>query len=316
MTKKANSNLHKAKAVKNDEFYTQLTDIEKEVKNYREHFKGKTVLCNCDDPEWSNFWRFFSAQFSFLGLKKLISTHYEANGSSYYLEITGDTNGDGRIDGDDLVKKPLSGNGDFRSPECVEILKEADIVVSNPPFSLFREYVDLLVSHNKQFLIVGSYNAVTYKEIFKLIKANKLWLGFNMPKEFKQPDGTIKKFGNIAWFTNLEHGKRNLKADLFWQYVPEDYPKYDNYDAIEVSKVCRIPSDYTGYMGVPITFLQSYNPEQFEIVSSNDCKSDRVPSKEHGLIKDKDSAINGKPTYVRIVIKHRNPEQRPSSLAA
>lgn len=257
----ANTNLHAAKNAKNDEFYTQLTDIEKEVRHYKEQFKDKVVLCNCDDPEWSNFWMFFSKQFENYGLKGLISTHYDAAQPSYMLEMK-------RLDDGSVVteKTALTQNGDFRSPECVALLDRADIVVTNPPFSLFREYVALLEEHHAKYLIIGSMNAITYKEIFPLIKNNKLWLGYNMVKEFAQPDGTTKKFGNINWYTNLDIAKRHEKLPLWETYSAEKFPKYDNYDAIEVAKTADIPADWSGAMGVPITFLDKYCPEQFEIL--------------------------------------------------
>lgn len=256
----SNTSLSAAKRAKNDEFYTQLTDIEKELRHYKEHFRGKVVFCNCDDPTWSWFWRFFEAKFEAWSLAKLVSTHF-ANGSpSYKQEYTGKEN--------PVVTTPLIGDGDFRSPECVEILKEADIVVTNPPFSLFREYVAQLVGYKKQFLIIGNHNAVTYKEVFPLIKDNLVWLGVS-PRSmtFKQPDGSMKDV-NACWFTNLPHKKRNEEIILFRTYIGNEhlYPKYDNYDAIEVSKVVDIPVDYEGVMGVPITFLEKYNPAQFEIV--------------------------------------------------
>jgi hypothetical protein len=301
-----NSNLHKAKTEKNDEFYTQLTDIEKELKHYREHFRGKVIFCNCDDPEWSNFWKFFELNFDFFGLKKLISTHYEQDKGSYKLEIVGDINGDGKVTSKDIIKTRLKQNGDFRSDEAIELLKEADIVVTNPPFSLFRDYISLLAEHNKKFIVVGSMNAITYKECFKLIKENKMWLGMNYIKEFVQPDGTTKKFGNINWFTNLEHKKRNEELILYRTYNETDYPKYDNYDAINVDKVKDIPVDYFGAIGVPITYLDKHNPNQFEIVSCNDyITNTKTRVKTHGLIKDKDGAINGKPKYARILIKRK-----------
>lgn len=282
-------NLHKAKSAKNDEFYTRIEDINNELKYYRSHFKSKTVLLNCDDPEWSNFWRFFALNFEFLGLKKLISTHFEAGKPSYKLEIVGDSNGDGKVNELDTIKTPLKQNGDFRSDECVALLDEADIVVTNPPFSLFREYVTLLVEHKKKFLIIGSQNAVEYREIFPLIQDNKLWLGATSPKVFIQPDGTEKKFGNIGWFTNLKHKKRNEKLILVREYEEEAYPKYDNCDAIEVSKTKDIPLDYEGVMGVPISFLNKYNPDQFSIVGSLN-----VPR------------IEGKAKYKRFLIKHKS----------
>jgi len=320
MSKTKNKNLHRAKKAKNDEFYTLLPDIEREIKHYKEHFQGKVVFLNCDDPEESNFWQYFVLNFEFLGLKKLISTHYEEDKPSYKLEVMADINGDGKINGLDTIKTPLKQNGDFRSPECIEILKEADVVVTNPPFSLFREYVAQLVEYKKKFLIIGNMNAITYKETFKLIKDGKIWAGYNFNKtmEFQLPDHYEKwsrvddagnKYGKvpaICWFTNLPHKKRNEEIVLYRTYNEADYPTYDNYDAIEVNRVKNIPMDYDGAMGVPITFLGSFNPQQFEIVSSNDYRTnDKVPFKEHGLIKDKDSAINGKPTYVRIVIRKK-----------
>jgi len=309
MTNKSkNKNLGKARNSKNNEFYTQLTDIEKELGHYKKYFKGKTVFCNCDDPQESDFWKYFSLNFEFLGLKKLISTHFEKAQPSYKLEIVRDINDDGKINNLDTIKTPLKQNGDFRSPECIEILKEADIVVTNPPFSLFREYVAQLVEYDKNFIIIGNQNAITYKEIFKLIKENKIWLGHTSPKKFLQPDGSIKTFGNISWYTNLETQKRHEDLILYKKYYgfEDEYPKYDNYDAINLDKVKNIPMDYDGAMGVPITFLCKYNPEQFEIMSSNNIRvNDKLPFKEHGLIKDKDGTINGKATYVRIVIKNR-----------
>lgn len=305
-----NGNLHKAKAEKNDEFYTRLEDIEAEIKHYRKYFKGKVVLCNCDDPEWSNFFRYFALNFMFLGLKKLIATHYEPNGKSYALVVDSnlDVNGDGKFDLKDAVRVPLKGNGDFRSEECVKFLDEADIVVSNPPFSLFREYVELLMQHKKKFIIVGNGNAITYKEVFKYIKENKLWLGaskgvcgkftFIAPKTYVNKftfdkDGVhYAQVNNACWFSNLSHDKRNTPLDLVGNtYTPEKYPCYDNYNAIEVSKVSEIPDGYKGVMGVPITFLDKYCPEQFEIVKFR--KGDD----------DKDLSVNGKCPYFRILIK-------------
>lgn len=286
-----NSNLHAAKVAKNDEFYTRFEDINFEINlvehGYRPFFKDKVVYCNCDDPEESNFWKFFKARFNGLKLKKLISTHYDQEGkSSYKLEY----------DGERVTKSELDGNGDFRSPECVELLKESDIVVTNPPFSLFREFVALLMKYEKKFVIIGSMNAITYKEIFPLIKDNKIWLGYTQPKIFIQPDGSEKKFGNILWFTNLEIPKRHEPMLLGGSYERGSkkgmFPKYDNYDAINVDKVCDIPEDYDGVMGVPITFLDKYCPEQFEIVNANDYRtSDNIPKKSHGLIKDKEGYI-------------------------
>lgn len=261
-----NSNLHKAKTEKNDEFYTQLSDIEKELKHYKEHFKGKVIFCNCDDPEWSNFWKYFELNFDFLGLKKLVSTHFEKDKGSYKLEIIGDINGDGKVTNKDIIRTPLKQNGDFRSDESIEILKECDIVVTNPPFSLFRDFISLLAEYDKKFIVVGSMNAITYKECFKLIKENRMWLGMNYIKEFVKPDGTTQKFGNINWFTNLEHEKRNEELILYRNYNETDYPKYDNYNAINVDKTKDIPCDYFGAIGVPISFLDKYNPKQFEVI--------------------------------------------------
>ena len=306
----ANKNLNAAKEAKKDEFYTQLVDIENELKHYRQHFRGKTILCNCDDPYESNFFKYFANNFNAFGLKKLIATCY--NGSpvqgselmidfgdfqeepkkiAYKVEITEvtDVNGDGRIDladvryliqNDKNVLSILKENGDFRSRECIELLKEADIVVTNPPFSLFREYVAQLMKYEKKFLIIGNQNNISYKEIFPLLKDNKVWLGINagsqkfeVPLDFERDNTFIgengkkyAKFGNICWYTNLDHKKRHEELIMYQTYNPEEYPKYLNYDAIEVGKVANIPIDYDGVMGVPITFLDKYNPEQFEII--------------------------------------------------
>lgn len=266
-----NSNLHAAKVAKNDEFYTRFEDINFEINlvehGYRPFFKDKVVYCNCDDPEESNFWKFFKARFNGLKLKKLISTHYDLEGkSSYKLEY----------DGERVVKSELDGNGDFRSPECVELLKESDIVVTNPPFSLFREFVALLMKYEKKFVIIGNKNAITYKEIFPLIKDNKVWLGYTSPNEFIIPGGEITKqvTGLCRWFTNLEIPKRHEPMLLGGSYEKGSkkgmFPKYDNYDAINVDRVCDIPEDYDGVMGVPITFLDKYCPEQFELVGTTE----------------------------------------------
>lgn len=288
-----NSNLHAAKVAKNDEFYTRFEDINFEINlvehGYRPFFKDKVVYCNCDDPEESNFWKFFKTRFNGLKIKKLISTHYDQEGkSSYKLEY----------DGERVVKSELDGNGDFRSPECVELLKESDIVVTNPPFSLFREFVALLMKYEKKFVIIGNKNAITYKEIFPLIKDNKVWLGYTSPNEFIIPGGEITKqvTGLCRWFTNLEIPKRHEPMLLGGSYERGSkkgmFPKYDNYDAINVDRVCDIPEDYDGVMGVPITFLDKYCPEQFEIVNANDYRtSDNIPKKSHGLIKDKEGYI-------------------------
>lgn len=290
-----NSNLHAAKVAKNDEFYTMLTDIEKEMSHYKDFFKGKVVYCNCDDARESNFFKYFSLNFEFLGLKKLITTGYKAEGKGVVLIYEGDKNGNRKVEDDEIVVRELEGSGDFRSEECIEFLKEADVVVTNPPFSLFRGYVKQLMDYGKKFIIIGSMNAITYREVFPLIQNNELWLGNQNVKEFRSPNGEIKKFGNILWYTNIQHKKRNTPLDLYKRYSNE-YPKYDNYDAIEVSKVSDIPMDYDGIMGVPITFLDKYCPEQFEIVGLDRYVEDN-PHYGHRF------TINGKETYARILIK-------------
>lgn len=317
-----NNNLHNAKRAKNDEFYTRLEDIEKEMCHYREHFRGKVIYCNCDDPKESNFFKFFSLQFEFLGLKKLISTGYKENGHGVAYIYEGDKNGNNLPDDSEIQTYELQGNGDFRSEECIEFLKEADVVVTNPPFSLFREYVAQLIEYKKHFIIIGNQNAITYKEIFPLIKENKLWLGINPVKEFITPlteienektqyikEGKVyQKFGNICWFINMGHPKRNRPLDLVQRFDPRYYPKYDNYDAIEVSKVMDIPRDYDGVMGVPITFLNKYCPTQFRIVGimSSSSKDFVNGNPTYTDEKHKNSVcgvLNGKATYARILIQ-------------
>ena len=274
-----NSNLRSANANKNDEFYTMLTDIEKEMRYYKDFFKGKVVYCNCDDARESNFFKYFSLNFEFLGLKKLITTGYKADGKGVVLVYEGDKNGNRRVDNEEIIVNELNGDGDFRSEECIEYLKQADVVVTNPPFSLFRQYVKQLMDYNKKFIIIGNNNALTYKDIFQLIKDNKIWLGINSNKtmEFSMPMSYEKwdriegnrKYGKvpaISWFTNIENKKRTQPIDLYKRYSFEDYPKYDNFDAINVDKVADIPMDYDGIMGVPITFLNNYCPSQFTII--------------------------------------------------
>ena len=290
-----NANLHKAKDVKNDEFYTQLADISKELMHYKQNFKDKTILCNCDDPTLSAFWKYFHLNFSALGLKKLISTHYDKTQPTYKMEYTGGNDNDIEVG----VKTSLEGNGDFRNQECLDILDEADIVVTNPPFSLFREYVAVLMGHEKKFLIIGSLNAVKYSECFPFIINNQMWLGNNNVHNFMQPDGTVKKFGNINWYTNLDFAKRHEKIILWKEYNDKEYPKYETYDAIEVSKVTNIPVNYNGIMGVPISFMSKYNPEQFEIVGEFNHGSDNI----FDLAKP---IINGKELYPRIAIRRIN----------
>ena len=310
-----NANLNKAGKAKKDEFYTQLVDIENELKHYKSFFKGKTVFCNCDDPYESNFVKYFAMNFNELGLKKLIATCYatssimhsqmnffgseEVMGVSYpqkkpyKIELTEiiDENGDGAIGLDDfertLRKRPpvfLKGEGDFRSSECVELLKQADVVVTNPPFSLFREFIELLEKHGKKYIVIGNVNAITYKEVFPLIMQNRLWLGASIhsgDREFRVPDSypleaagcRTDKSGikyirvkGVRWFTNVDYPARHDELVLYRHYTLDEYPTYDNYDAIEVSKTSEIPCDYDGVMGVPITFMDKYNPDQFEIV--------------------------------------------------
>ena len=319
----ANANLSNAKRAKNDEFYTQLSDIENELKHYKNHFAGKVVYCNCDDARESNFFRFFQKKFNDYGLKKLITTSYNENGHGSVLVYEGDTNGNGKLDDNEVKVSELKGNGDFRSEECIELLKEADIVVTNPPFSLFREYISTLVQYDKKFLVIGNQNAITYKEIFPLIKENKLWFGYkNGDMAFKVPSYSEpratrywedengqkwRSLGNACWFTNLEHSKRNEEIILYKKYTPEEFPKYDNYDAIEVSKVCEIPKDYDGIMGVPITFLYRYNPSQFEIVWTSDRGGDgRLENlKIKNAIRFDAPVVNGKGLYKRIFIKRK-----------
>ena len=285
----ANKNLNAAKEAKKDEFYTQLEDINNELRHYREHFRGKTVLCNCDDPRVSNFFTYFAYNFEFLGLKRLITTCYKnqdmdlfsqnKSEQAIYLIYDGDKNGNNIPDPEEIGIHPLKGDGDFRSRECIELLKQADIVVTNPPFSLFREYVAQLMEYDKKFLIIGHQNAAMYKEIFPLIMQNRIWLGYGFKggaahfiSNYKDTatagdhrDGMIRVSG-VHWFTNLEIKKRQDNIILYKHYTPEEYPHYVNYDAIEVSKTSDIPCDYDGVMGVPITFLDKYNPDQFEIL--------------------------------------------------
>jgi hypothetical protein len=296
-----NSNLTTAKKVKNDEFYTRYDDIETEVMKYRKQFKNKIVYLPCDDPaeKKSEFWSFFVNNFDAFGLKKLIATHYDEEGKAYKIWIDGDTTGDGYNDDGDALQEDLSGNGDFRSPECVEILKECDIVCTNPPFSLFREFVELLITNNKQFLIIGNQNAFTYKEIFHYIHINKIWTGYGMVKKFNQPDGTIKEFGNVCWFTNMLTTKRNEELILTKTYNENDYPTYDSCNAINVGKVVDIPKDYNGCMGVPITFLDKYNPNQFEILGLDD------PDLKYPEWRGRGPDLKGKTIYRRVMIKRK-----------
>lgn len=351
-----NKELSDARKGKNDEFYTQLTDIEKEMIYYREYFKDKIVFCNCDDPYESNFFKYFTLNFNFFGLKKLITTCYSgspisgtelnlfsdlepeiAKKKAYKLEITELSNVDGEpnFDLNDvqriLKEHPpaiLKGNGDFRSKECVEFLKEADIVVTNPPFSLFREFIAQLIKYDKKFVIIGNKNAITYKETFSLIAQNKLWIGvtpmskeiyFDVPQAYideaieKKKDRTVVKVDGkymartqSIWFTNLDNKKRHEEFLSYKEYTPEEFPHYDNYNAIEVSKTLDIPENYYEPMGVPITFLDKYNPEQFEILDARDYTDiERLKTKSTMLIKDADGSVKGKAKYARILIKRK-----------
>lgn len=311
-----NDTLNKANKAKKDEFYTQLTDIEKEMRYYIEHFRDKTIFCNCDDPEESNFWRYFQLNFYQLGLKKLVSTHYEESKPSYKLEIVAGETSKGQMKIPDVIKTPLQQNGDFRSPECIEILKEADIVITNPPFSLFREYLAQLMEYEKKFIIIGNQNSITCKEIFPLIKENRMWYGasihshgrdFRVPDDYPlqayefRTDETGAKFINIKgvrWLTNLDYDMRHEEMLLYKTYTPEEYPKYDEYDAIEVKKTAEIPCDYYGKMGVPITFMDKYSPEQFEILGLDRYMDDNP---HYG----RRFKLNGKETYARIIIRRR-----------
>ncbi len=360
-----NANLSAAKTAKNDEFYTQLSDIENELRHYRAHFRGKTILCNCDDPFESNFFKYFVLNFNRLGLKKLIATCYatspimgsqlryhvqdngqisllfdepfadEGRGHPYCAVVTKvyDKTGDGGVDMVDVAElfvsgentlTELEGDGDFRSPECLALLEEADIVVTNPPFSLFREYVAVLMEHDKKFIIIGSRNAITYKEIFPLLRDNRMWIGygfahgdayFHIPAEkakgfangvYNSENGLVH-FRNCTWFTNLDIKQRHEELILVKRYMPDEYPHYDNYDAINVDKVVDIPCDYAGVMGVPITFLDKYNPDQFEIVgliAGNIRGLAGIPS---SINKD-GPYLNGKLKYGRIFIRNLHPE--------
>ena len=309
-----NSNLHTAKKAKNDEFYTRYEDIEAEVMKYRKYFRDKVVYLPCDDPieKKSEFWSFFVNNFDAFGIKKLIATYYNENGKTYKIWIDRDNSGDGYIDDADALQEELIGNGDFRSPECTAILNECDIVCTNPPFSMFREFVDWIFTANKQFLIIGNNNAITYKEIFPLIKDNQMWVGYTANKTcifrvgegYTFDDRITKQIndGNyygkvpaVTWFTNLPNTKRNEEMVLTASYYanPDAYPHYDNYDGINVDRLSQIPKDYEGAMGVPITIIDSYNPEQFEIIKFR--KGDD----------GKDLRFNGKEPYFRVLIRRK-----------
>lgn len=299
---KKNDTLHSAKTAKNDEFYTQITDIEQEIGNYRKHFKDKIIYMPCDNPEWSNFWHVLKGQYIYLHYKKIVATFYngivDTDKQPYKLEY----------DGINETKTFLEGNGDFRSEECAKILQESDIVITNPPFSLFREFVKWVMDADKKFLIIGNQNAITYKEIFPYLKENKIWLGYHNVKTFKQDDGNEKDFGNVCWFTNLDIKKRHDTIATGYLYGDDTskYPTYDNYNAINCDKVNEIPDDYDGAIGVPITFLGKYCPAQFEILDARDYGHTNVQkNKTTYLIKDADGSIGGRNTYARILIKRK-----------
>lgn len=369
-----NASLNKANIAKQDEFYTQLTDIEKELRHYRKHFQGKTVLCNCDDPFESNFFKYFALNFNRLGLKKLIATCYAGSpianrqlslfdvsgeqGDAYLAVVTQvrDTNGDGGVDMCDVaelfrarenVLKKLKGDGDFRSPECLKLLDEADIVVTNPPFSLFREYMSVLMEHRKKFIIIGSLNAVKYRETFSHIMNDEIWLGygfqrndayFSIPPEnagnysgsVYNPSTGLVHFRNCTWFTNLDIQKRHEEMILVKRFKEEEYTRFDNYDAIIIDRLADIPCDYAGIMGVPITFMSCYNPDQFEIFgrtgniewATSECSFFAPPSEEKQSIYKKQNKTwrvqNGyyvtpdgiaHTVYDRIFIRNKHPEE-------
>ena len=328
----ANRNLHQAKSNKKDEFYTQLADIENELWHYRDHFRGKVIYCNCDDPRVSKFFHYFSLKFRGLGLKKLITACYKNQQmdmfsrndaeKAIWLEYDGTPNKTGIPSVEDIGVHHLEGDGDFRSQECIDLLKRADVVVTNPPFSLFREYVAQLMEYEKKFIIIGNKNAIGYKELFPLIKDNRLWVGntpmgrellFDVPKDYAQElvetrkegsayklvDGVVKGRSQGIWFTNLDHKKRHEELILWKRYSPEEYPKYDNYDAISVDKTAEIPMDYEGEMGVPITFLDKHNPEQFEIVGADTWFTGKLGR----------FYVNGKRKYARIVIRRKDAQK-------
>ena len=349
----AHSNLSEAKRAKKDEFYTQLPDIERELRHYKEHFRDKVVYCNCDDPSISNFFHYFSHKFESLGLKRLIATCYKSQRADLFsqndseraiqLEYNGDVDGNRVPDANEINKFHLKGDGDFRSQECIELLKQADIVCTNPPFSLFKEYMAQLVEYSKKFLIIGNPHAITYKEIFPLIRDNKMWIGnksmgtdmlFDVPEYYAKElvatkregsgykiiDGIVKGRSQSIWFTNLDYSKRHEELILHKKYTPEEYPKYDNYDAVEVGRVNEIPVNYGGAMGVPISFLSKHNPEQFEILGINTrFDTSGLRTKKYTVSDAPDyNDLNGgsviktgntyKLKYARFIIRNKNPK--------
>lgn len=314
-----NKNLHKAKKEKNDEFYTLLSDIEKEMVWYKDFFKDKVVYCNCDDARESNFFKYFSENFELLGLKKLITTGYIPGGHGVVLVYEGDKNGDFMVGDDEISTRDLAGDGDFRSPECIEFLKQADVVVTNPPFSLFREYIAQLMTYGKKFLIIGNGAGICYEEVFPLFKNNKVWFGVTMygcqqstfvvPKD--RVDTNTKEricdgktqwstiINTAAWFTNIDHKKRHEPLELYKKYDSSEYPKFDTYNAINVNKISEIPEDYFDVMGVPVSYVGKHCPEQFEIVGK--LNHNRPASYDYGK-----SIIGGKEVYARILIKRKS----------
>lgn len=320
--------LHAAKRNKKDEFYTQRVDIENELRHYKEHFKGKVVLCNCDDPRESEFFKYFVENFEKFGLKRLIATCYKSQDVDLFSQgdceraicqiYEGDKNGNMTLDDSEVCVKQLEGDGDFRSEECIEILKQADIVVTNPPFSLFREYVAQLVKYDKKFLIIGHQNAITYKEIFPLFKENRIWLGFgfrgnaahfrsryeDVATSGDHREGMIRVSG-VMWFTNLDVRKRHERLPLYRKFIPEEFPMYDNYAAININKSADIPYDYDEVMGVPITFMEKYNPEQFELIGCSDNGAVDDKYKLPHFKRHNEPYINDKKVYKRIFIRRR-----------
>lgn len=336
----ANERFDNAKKNKNDEFYTRLEDIEKELEQYKEFFKGKTIFCNCDDPRVSNFFKYFALNFNNFGIKKIISTCYKNQDvdlftqneceKAVYIEYTGNPNDPTSTDFSTIEVKELKGDGDFRSQECIELLKQSDIVVTNPPFSLFREYVAQLIKYDKKFIIVGHQNAISYKEIFSLIKDNKLWLGYGFKggaahfinthyedyaSAGNHKEGMIRVSG-VVWFTNLDIKKRHEEIVMYKTYSPEEFPKYENYDGINVDKSTDIPMDYSGVIGVPITFLDKYSPDQFEIIGLGIVGSCEFTNERKMEILDKNGiptgkyTVNAKGTLYR---KHLASDKKPAA---
>jgi len=336
----ANERFDNAKKNKNDEFYTRLEDIEKELNHYKEYFRGKTIFCNCDDPRISNFFKYFALNFNEFGLKKIISTCYKNQDvdlftqndceKAVYIEYTGNPNDPTSTDFSTIEVKELKGDGDFRSQECIELLKQSDVVITNPPFSLFREYVAQLIKYDKKFIIVGHQNAISYKEIFSLIKENKLWLGYGFKggaahfinthyedyaSAGDHKEGMIRVSG-VVWFTNIDIKKRHEELVMYKTYNPEEFPKYENYEAINVDKSTDIPMDYDGVIGVPITFLDKYSPDQFEIVGLGIVGSCEFTNERRMEILDKNGlptgkyTVNAKGTLYR---KHLESDKKPAA---